>query len=259
VGTRDGGLYFSDIRNNGGKTFRMEPGGKISLFREPTGGMNGMALRKDGTLLGAEGEGKRICKVAGGMATPLTQGSASQTLRAPNDLIVGPKGGIYFTDPGPRPLVAGRIAFVYYLPANSKELRVVDASIVRPNGITLTNNGKILIVDDTVGETIFAFDVQADGSIRNKRPFAKLHDVEPGKESGADGLALDAKDRIFVTSSSGVQVFDRKGQYLGTIRVPRQPANVAFAGPEKKTLYITAREGLYRVSTLTAGPKRLGK
>jgi gluconolactonase len=98
-----------------------------------------------------------------------------------------------------------------------------------------------------------------DGSIKNKRLFAKLHDVEPGKERGADGLALDAKDRILVTSLSGVQVFDRKGQYLGTIRVPRQPANVAFAGPGKKTLFITAREGLYRVSTLTAGPTRLGK
>jgi gluconolactonase len=259
VGTGDGGLYFSDIRNNGGKTFRMDPGGRISLFREQTGGMNGMALMKDGTLAGAEGEGKRISKVAGGAAIALTAGSAGQPLMAPNDLIVDGKGGIYFTDPGPRPVVPGRIAFVYYLPAGAKEPRVVDASIVRPNGITLTNNFKTLIVDDTVGETIFAFDVQADGSVRNKRPFAKMRDVEAGKESGADGLALDQQDRIFVTSSSGVQVFDRSGEYLGTIRVPRQPANVAFAGPGKKTLYITAREGLYRVPTLTAGPKRPGK
>jgi gluconolactonase len=72
------------------------------------------------------------------MATPLTQGSASQPLLAPNDLIVDSRGGIYFTDPGPRPLVPGRKAFVYCLPADLKGLRVVDASIVRPNGITLT-------------------------------------------------------------------------------------------------------------------------
>lgn len=104
---------------------------KISLFREPTGGMNGMALMKDRTLLGAEGEVKRISKAARGVATPLTQGSASQPLLAPNDLIVDAKGGIYFTDLGPRPLVPCRKAFVYYLPVDSKELRVVDASIVR--------------------------------------------------------------------------------------------------------------------------------
>jgi gluconolactonase len=56
-----------------------------------------------------------------------------------------------------------------------------------------------------------------------------------------------------------VQVFDAKGQYLGTIKVPRQPANAAFAGPDKRTLYITAREGLYRVKMLSQGPDRIGK
>ena len=259
VGTADGGLYFSDIRSNGGRTFRMQPDGKISLFREPTGAMNGMALMKDGTLVGAEGEGKRISKVVSGVATPLTEGTASQPLLAPNDLIVDAKGGIYFTDPGPRPVVPGRKAFVYYLAQGAAEPRMVDDGIARPNGLTLTNDGQTLIVDDTLGDTIFAFDVQPDGSVKNKRPFAKMRDVEAGKESGADGMALDAQDRLYVTSSSGVQVFDRTGRYLGTIRVPRQPANLAFAGPGKKILFITAREGLYRVSTLASGPHRLGK
>jgi len=114
-------------------------------------------------------------------------------------------------------------------------------------------------VDDTLGETIFVFDVQADGGVKNKRPFGKLHDIEAGKESGADGMALDAQDRLYVASHTGVQVFDRRGRYLGTIRVPREPANVAFAGPGKNTLYITAREGLYRVPLLASGPPRLGK
>ena len=95
--------------------------------------------------------------------------------------------------------------------------------------------------------------------MRNKRPFARLHDVPAGQESGADGLALDRNDRVYVTSVAGVQVFDKSGQYLGTIKVPRQPANVAFAGPDKQTLYITAREGLYRLRMLARGPDRLGK
>ena len=72
-------------------------------------------------------------------------------------------------------------------------------------------------------------------------------------------MAIDSQDRIYVTSSTGLQVFDRKGQYLGTIKIPRQPATLAFGGPGKKTLFITAREGLYRLKMLSEGPRRLGK
>ena len=72
-------------------------------------------------------------------------------------------------------------------------------------------------------------------------------------------MAIDRNDRVYITTVTGVQVFDAKGQYLGTIKVGRQPANVAFAGPDKQTLYITAREGLYRVQMLAKGVDRLGK
>jgi len=259
VATADGGLYFSDLQT-GDKTYRMDPSGKISVYRDHSNGTNGLALTRDGSLLGVEGTGKRIVKVGpGGTATTVTEGDGAIPLMAPNDLIVDSKGGIYFTDPGPRPVVAGRKAYVYYLPPRAKEARVIDYQIARPNGLTLTASGKTLIVDDTVGETVYAFDVQADGSVKNRRPFAQMHDVEAGKESGADGMAIDSEDRIYVTSTTGLQVFDRKGQYLGTIKVPRQPANVAFGGVGKRTLYITAREGLYRLQMISQGPKRLGK
>ena len=152
-----------------------------------------------------------------------------------------------------------RLAYVYYVPPNARQARVLDDSITRPNGLTLTNDGKKLIVDDTVGDQIFVFDVENDGTVKNKRPHAKLHDVQPGQESGADGLAIDSEDRIYVTTASGIQVFDPKGAYLGSIKVPRQPANCAFAGPGKRTPYITAREGLYKLAMLSQGPKRLGK
>jgi gluconolactonase len=259
VGTVDGGLYFSDIMG-ANKTYLMDPLGKIAVYRIATNGANGLALLKEGGLAGAEGDGKRISKVdSNGVLTVLTEGIAGRGFMAPNDLIQDSKGGIYFTDPGPRPVVPGRKAFVYYLPAGAKEPIMLDDSITRPNGLTLTNDGKTLIVDDTVGDTVFAFDVQADGTVRNKRPFAKMHDVEAGKESGADGMAIDSQNRIYVTSATGIQVFGAKGQYLGTIKVPRQPANCAFSGPGKKTLYITAREGVYKLQMLSQGPKRLGK
>jgi gluconolactonase len=258
LGTAEGGLYFSDIPVN--KTFYLDPGGKIAVVRENTNGANGIAFGKDGELLFAEGDGKRISKRnKDGSMTTLTEGPAGKPLLSPNDLILDGKGGIYFTDPGPRPVVPGRPTAVHYLPAGAKEPVLIDGEVARPNGLTLTNDGKTLIVDDTIGPTVFAYDVQPDGSVKNKRPFATLHDIPAGKESGADGLAIDRNDRVYITTVAGVQVFDAKGGYLGTIKAGRQGANVAFAGPGKHTLYITAREGLYKVDTLAQGPDRPGK
>jgi gluconolactonase len=258
VGTAEGALYFSDIRTN--RTYLLETGGKISIVRENTNGANGLALTADGHLLAAEGEGKRISRLdRDGKVTTVTHGSEDRPFLAPNDLIVDAKGGIYFTDPGPRPVVPGRIVHIYYLPPGAKEPIVIDDKIARPNGLTITADGKTLIVDDTLGTIVFAYDIQADGTVANKRPFAELRDIPAGQESVADGVALDRDGRVYITTVKGVQVFDRGGQYLGTIAVARQPANVAFGGPDKGTLYITAREGLYQLPMLAQGVERLGK
>ncbi len=231
VGTPDGGLYFSDIRPN--RIYRLDTNGEISLVREQTNGANGLAVTREGDLLAAEGDGKRISKRSrDGTVTTVTEGSEGKPFLAPNDLILDAKGGIYFTDPGPRPVVPGR---------------------------TLTRDGKTLIVDDTLNPTVYAYDVEPDGSVKNKRAFAQLRDIPEGKESVADGMALDREGRVYITTVTGVQVFDAAGKYLGTIKVARQPANVGFAGPDKRVLYITAREGLYRLDTLAQGPDRIGK
>jgi gluconolactonase len=258
VGTPDGGLYFSDIRPN--RIHYLDPGGKISLVREQTNGANGLALTRDGDLIAAEGEGKRISKRSrDGTVTTVTEGIAGKPFLSPNDVLVDAKGGIYITDPGPRPVVPGRTAYVYYLPVGAKEPVVLDDQIARPNGVTLSRDGKTLIVNDTLGPTVYAYDVQPDGGVKNKRTFAQLLDIPEGKESGADGMALDREDRLYVTTVAGVQVFDAAGKHLGTIKVPRQPANAGFAGPDKRVLYITAREGLYRINMLAQGPDRIGK
>ena len=258
VGTPDGGLYFSDIRPN--RIHYLDPGGKISLVREQTNGANGLALTRDGDLIAAEGEGKRISKRSrDGTLTTVTEGIAGKPFLSPNDVLVDAKGGIYITDPGPRPVVPGRTAYVYYLPVDAKEPVVLDDQIARPNGVMLTRDGKTLIVNDTLGPTVYAYDVLPDGGVKNKRTFAQLLDIPEGKESGADGMALDREDRLYVTTVAGVQVFDAAGKHLGTIKVPRQPANAGFSGPDKRMLYITAREGLYRINVLAQGPDRIGK
>ena len=212
LGMPDGGLYFTDLRD-AQRVHRLDPSGRISVVREKSNTTNGLAYTPRGELVGAEATGKRISRIGlDGKATELTAGDGQRPLMAPNDLFVDAKGGIYFTDPGPRPIVADRKAYVYYLPAGSSRAVAVDDSIVRPNGLILTLDGKVLIVADTVGDTLFAFDVQPDGTLRNKRPFAKLRDIPSGKDSGGDGMAIDRDGRIYVTAITGMQVFDRRGE-----------------------------------------------
>jgi gluconolactonase len=258
VPNADGGIYFSDLLTSD-RIHRLAPNGEITVLREQANSAGGLALNRAGELFAVETNAKRVTKFAGGKVTVLTEGSPEKPLLAPNDLILDSKGGVYFTDPGPRPVVAGRIVNVYYLAPGAKQPVVLDDKIVRPNGITLTTDGKTLLVDDTVGETIFAYDIQADGTVKNRRPFAQLHDIPNGQNSGGDGMALDSDNRLYVASLTGVQLFDKTGRYLGTIPVPRQPSNVAFSGTGKKTLFITAREGLYKLRMLASGPNRPGK
>jgi gluconolactonase len=259
LGTADGGLLFTDLRT-ANRIYRLDANGKISVVLENSNNANGLAFTKSGDLLAAEGGGKRISRIApDGRVTEVSRGDGERPLMSPNDLIVDAKDGIYFTDPGPRPVVPGRKAYVYYLPPGASKAIAQDDAIIRPNGLTITLDGKTLIVADTVGDTLYAFDIHADGSLANRRPFARIQDVPEGKDSGGDGVAIDREGRLFVTSLTGVQVFSRTGDYLGTIRVPRQPSNVAFSGVDNRTLYITAREGLYQIPTLTQGPDRRGK
>ena len=261
VGTADGGLFFSDLRAN--RTYYLDPAGRISVVREGTNGANGLALTKDGELVYAESSAKRITmRKKDGTIAMLTDGVPGSPLLAPNDLIVDAKGGVCFTDPGPGPFSfppAPRATGVYYLPAGGKIPVVIDKQNPVPNGLVLTNDGKTLIVNDTSSPIVWAFDVQPDGTATNKRAFAKLHNIPADKASGADGMAIDRDNRVYVSTITGVQAFDAKGQYLGTIALGRQPANVAFSGSDKQTLYITARQGLYRVKMLSVGPARLGK
>jgi gluconolactonase len=252
----DGGLYFTDNRAN--KIHLLDLSGKLTTVHENTTNANGLVLTPEGDILAAEGVGKRISKrgKSGGAGVTLTDSFDGKPFMAPNDLFVDAKGGIYFTDPGPRPVVPGRKTFVYYLAAGAKEPIVIDDQLGRPNGVILTADGKTLLVNDSLVAPFFAYDVEPTGAVKNKRTFAELRDIEAGKESGADGFAIDTAGRIYVASVPGVQVFDAKGKHLGTIKTPRQSSHLAFAGADRKILYITAREGLYRINTLAQGITR---
>ena len=259
VAAPDGGLYFSDTSAN--RTYRLDRDGTISVWRENTSGTNGLFLLNDGRLLAAETRAARVVAVTpDGNVTPLASAFGGRSLRAPNDLIADKKGGVYFTDPAPRPapnVAPKEPGNVHYIRPGG-EVILVDDQIRRPNGITLSLDEKTLYVADTEGEDLFAFDVLPDGSVKNKRPFVKLREPEQGSlgpRSRADGMCVDSADRIYVATGSGIQVIDRRGVYLGTIRVPVVVRNLAFSGPARRTLYMTAVQALYRVELLSQGPR----
>lgn len=265
VGTYDGGLFFSDIRAN--RIYHMDPEGKITIARGNTLGANGLALNES-ELYAAEGSGKLISRgnQNGRVATVLESTDAAR-LGAPNDIIFDSRGGFYFTDPGAAPLDPkdpNRHGKVYYVASNGgREPLLVDDKIAFPNGLTIMPDGKELLVDDTLGDTIWAFDLAPKKSKKPqtgvaKTAFAKIPALTDGV-SMADGMAVDREGRVYVTTGAGIQVFDKRGKYLGIIKIPRPPSNCAFSGPDKHTLYITAREGLYKLQMLSQGPDRAGK
>jgi gluconolactonase len=135
----------------------------------------------------------------------------------PNDLAADSHGGAYFTS-----------GCLYY--ASPKGVTVV-ADNIRTNGIAFSPDDKILYV--TNGGALVAFDVEGSGILTHRRDFATL-----SAGSNGDGTAVDSKGRLYVSSDPGVQVFDNTGKYLGVIPTPRGIISVAFAGPDKKTLYV---------------------
>jgi gluconolactonase len=126
----------------------------------------------------------------------------------------------------------------------------------------LSPDEKTLYVADSYGEYLVAFDVQPDGGLTNRRNFGKFAGVtkeERGFNSHADGIAVDSEARVYVGTLQGVQVFDAKGKHLGLIPVSQRPQNLAFAGADKKTLYIAGQGAMYRLQMLSQGYKGRAK
>jgi gluconolactonase len=258
-GTPDGGLYFSDL--GASIMYGLDPSGQIRVVREKTNGANGMALTRDGGILSAEHELKRISRwdTSGAVADFVTTDPKGEPLLRPNDVIFDDKrGGVYFTDPGPFPNNKGR-AYVHYVRPDRHMVMISD-ELRTPNGLALTLDGRVLLVDDTEVAEVYAFDLNGDGSAKDTVPrvFARLRNIDPPRAmSYADGMCVDAEGRVYVASAPGIQVFDKAAKYLGTIEI-RRPSSLAFSGPNLRTLYITAGPALYKVQMIAGGPHRPG-
>jgi gluconolactonase len=234
VGTDDGGLLFAQEQPN--RISKLDANDKVSVVIEDTNGTGAIAIDGTGRVLAVQ----RTCTDPGRQPAQCTKPtrvavlSPERTVLADsfngkplgrlNDLVADNMGGVYFTVGG-----------AYYVNAAGRVTSLGDN--IRANGIMLSPDERVLYV--TNGGSILAFDVAADGGVTNRRDFAKLE----GGGNG-DGMAIDAAGRLYVTSPPGVQVFDRDGKYLGLIPTPRNAISVAFAGRDKKMLYIVGSGAL---------------
>lgn len=238
-----GNVYFTDIHNNRIHCWSID--GKLSTFREDSGGSNGLSFDKNGNLLACEGKRKQVVSIAPDKkVTLLASEYGGNRFNQPNDLWIDPKGGIYFTDP-----LYGRNGLtqdgqhVYYIPPDKKApVRVID-TMTRPNGVVGTPDGKTLYVADHGSGKVFRYGVNDDGSLTDGTFFAAVC---------SDGMTLDKEGNVYLTSYA-VQVFSPQGEMIEIIRVPERPTNVCFGGKERNTLFITARTSLYAIERGVGG------
>jgi sugar lactone lactonase YvrE len=234
-----GEVFFTDIPNN--RIHKIGLDGKVTVFKEDTGGANGLMFGPDGRLYACQNGRKRI--VAYDMAA--TETVIAEGLES-NDLAITHKGDIYVTDPGNK-----QVWFV-----NAKgEKSVADSGIARPNGVVLTPDQSLLLVADTTGQMVYSFQIQSDGSLAHKQPYSHLHMADAATQSGADGLTVDTQGYLYVTSQVGLQVCDQAGRVNAIISKPQRAwlSNVVFGGPALDELYVTCADKVYRRKTKAKG------
>ncbi|MBC8002915.1 MAG: SMP-30/gluconolactonase/LRE family protein [Opitutaceae bacterium] len=236
-----GNLYFTDV-SKGTNVFRIGADGKVVVAFGDAPKVSGLKWGGDGRLYACQGGLKRIIAFE-----PTGKISVIAEDVQPNDLVVSRKGFIYVTETGPKQITM--------IDPNGVK-RVADVGISKPNGITLSPDQGTLMVSDYGGTNVWAFRVEADGTLSSKAPYMTMRSpVDKPDVAGGDGMTTDVAGRYYVTTAMGVQMFDETGRMGGVISKPQNKGivSVAFAGPDLSWLYVASTDKVYRRKTKTKG------
>ena len=248
----DGFYYFVDVRKS--MFYRLTPGGKPEVLRENTGEGNGTTFDLEGRLIMCEGGNRRITRTgADGKIEVLCDRFEGKRLNRPNDVVCRSDGSIYFTDPGLRVPLAERelpYAAVYRIDPSGAVSMLADFEY--PNGLAFSPDERTLYVANTRwAQYIHAIEIGADGAMVRRRIFADMSSDET--DGVPDGMKVDVQGRVYCTGPGGTWVFAPDGTRLGIIRTPEVPANLAFGGPDLRTLFFTARTSVYSLRVKVPG------
>jgi gluconolactonase len=272
-----GNLYFSDIENN--RILKLASDGRRTVFREPSHRTNGQTFDHKGRLLHCEGAefgpggGRRVTRteLATGEYVVLTDRFDGVRYNSPNDICVDGLGRIYFTDPcyGDRSQMEMEIEGVYRIDLDGGVTRILAQPFVqRPNGLAVTQDSHRLYVVDSCpvpggNRKIWSFDLDDAGQPSKQR---LVYDFAPGR--GGDGMRLDLDGNLYVAAGifcprhggetadvqPGIYMITPNGQLRGCIPVPEDVlTNLAFGGPDGRTLYITAGKTVFTTRVETPG------
>jgi gluconolactonase len=245
-----GFLYVSDEDKN--RLSKLYPDGRLETLLE-IGDPDGSTLDAHGRLVTTASVLRAIIEVDdAGKYKVLADHYEGKRFNSPNDIILGPDGALYFTDPT-LDLVKGEKQELDYQGVfrlgSDGSLRLLTKDLAQPNGLAFSPDGKRLYVDDTKQHDIRVYDVDAHGGLANGRIFGK----EEGRGGVPDGMRVDVQGNVWVTGPGGIWVWDAQGNHIGTIQLPETAANLNWAGADSRTLYITASKSVYRLKTKVRG------
>ncbi len=247
---KDGvGLLFSDIPAN--TAYQWTPESGVSVYLTPSGNSNGLALDQEGRLILCQHGNRRVARIElNGAETNLASTYDSKKLNSPNDLAIKSDGSIFFTDPpygisAPQEELGFRGIFRI---SPTGDLQLLDSSVDYPNGITFSPDETKIYAGHSETMTVYVWDVVDDTIISNKQVFAQMP-----ASCCTDGMKVDQYGNLFSTGPIGIWVFSPDGTVLDTIPVPGQTTNCCWGDADRKTLYITSGDAVYRLSTETGG------
>jgi gluconolactonase len=255
-------LVWSDIPNNR-QLRRLDEDGHVSVFRSPSNNSNGNTFDFEGRLLSCEHDTRRVIRHEhNGSLSVLADQWNGKPLNAPNDIVVHPDGGIWFTDPGYGIMGnyeghTDRLEIkeaVYRIDPKTAKLELLSDEGYKPNGLCFSPDYKQLYVADTGGPNprgIDVYDVIGEKQLKGRRRFCSME--LNGRMGGSDGIRADVAGNIWSAAGwagegyDGVHIFSPEGQRIGMILLPEICANLCFGGPKRNRLFMAASQSLYAV------------
>jgi len=245
-----GNVYFTDQPNDRILVWTIDE--KLTTWLQPSGRSNGLCFDTQGNLWSCADEKNELWLIdQNKQITVLLDNFDGNKLNGPNDVWVAPDGSAFFSDPyyqrpwWDRDTTQQSCMGVYYLSSDHQNLiRVID-DLMQPNGIIGTPDGKLIYIADIKDNKTYRYEIGANGQLTNKHLFCEM---------GSDGMTLDNQGNLYLTNAKGVVVFDKDGKQIAEIPTPEPwTANVCFGGPDHKSLFITAKTGLYRMKMNVSG------
>jgi gluconolactonase len=253
VWDKAGFLWVSDETLN--KIFKLYPDGhrdEVIALGDPDGNTYDRSHR----LIDCASVLRAIIRLSsdGKSYTVLADRYQGKRFNSPNDVVIGPDGAFYFTDPT-LDLPQGQpqeIPFqgVYRLD-KKRDVELLTRDLDQPNGLAFSPDGHLLYIDDSARKNIRVYQVHPDGKLSDGRIFGS--EEQSGEEGVPDGMRLDRAGNLYVVGPRGIWVWSPAGVHLGTIEVPEQPANLSWGGPDNSELYITATTSVYKIKTAAHG------